>query len=178
MLKGLTRKGAGKYLTTPTRAGWLAIKRDFQSDGPQAPDGYVLTQPKPCPGSYAHRSHCPRPRGLVQPRLFPFGGDVIAQLIGRIGISMKHELTCVLEDEQVPIEHDRQRAIGRCVTLLTRCVDCERADHGRMFIRSDDDPGNRIRWPKIDQISVRFKPATCAAQGIDHALLGESSQRP
>jgi hypothetical protein len=117
-------------------------------------------------------------RGFAQARILPFGGNVFAQFIGRVGVSMKHEFTGLLEYEYVSSDYGSQRAISRCVTFLTCRLDSERSCQQRVFVRSDEDVGNRARRPKVDQAAVWLEPGTRAAQGIDHALGGKSSQRP
>jgi hypothetical protein len=101
---------------------------------------------------------------------------VIAKLVSGVSVAEKRELTGLLEDEQMAIEHLCQRAIGRRVTLVPLGLNGQHTDDVRVFVRSDKDLRNRLRGPEIDQGSIRFQPKTRTAQGIDHALRGESSQ--
>jgi hypothetical protein len=60
---------------------------------------------------------------------------------------MEHKLTRFLEDEELAIQHVRERAIGRCVALVALSLNRQHADHARMLVRSDHDLWNRMRRP-------------------------------
>jgi hypothetical protein len=66
--------------------------------------------------------------------LLPCTGDVIAKLLRRVGVSKKCELTCLFEDEHSAIEHSRQRAVGRRVTLVSLGLNGQRADNIPVFV--------------------------------------------
>ena len=108
----------------------------------------------------------------------PSLGDVIAKLLRRAGIAKKREFTGHFEDEQSTIEYVVERLIGGRVTLVTFGFNRQHADDGLVVPGSDDDLGNCVSRPYVDETSIWFEPTTGATQGIDHALDRQSSQRP
>jgi hypothetical protein len=63
---------------------------------------------------------------------------VIAKLVSGVSVAEKRELTGLLEDEQMTIEHLCQRAIGRRVTLVSLGLHGQHTDNLRSCSRSDN----------------------------------------